>query len=54
MFIEYIWAHTERQAAIQIMRRIAKKQGVNSLWTINYFKEHPQGYAVEECKNEDK
>lgn len=45
-FILYAWAHSKAQAEVQMMRRIAKKQGVIPSWTFNYFKDHDKSFDV--------
>ena len=49
-FIEYAYAHSKQQAAMVLMRRIAKKQGVIPAWVFNYFKDHQNGYEITEEK----
>lgn len=46
-FVEYVMAYSEAQAKVQMMRRIANKQGVNIGITVTYFKENPT-YSVKE------
>ena len=45
-FIEYVYAHSEKQARLLGARRVAKQHGVLPVVVNMYIKEHPDCYRV--------
>jgi len=44
---EYTYAYTQKQARVMMIRRIAKKQGINNIILFRWLEEHPTRYSIQ-------